>query len=111
MVPVSGAFSNRKHGLFHLRYFENGLSSSGEKFEFPWLSFMAMIINISISICLPGEHHFDSFIFIYVFFSVVFIDMPRSLRRISTTSTLLYVVLNCVKFGNMLERLCSHKLA
>ena len=29
--------------------------------------------------------------------------MPRSLRRISTTSTLLYVVLNCVKFGNSLK--------
>ena len=56
----SGAFSNREHGLFHVSYVKNGtLSSSGEKFEFSWLSFKAMIINISISICLLGEHRFD----------------------------------------------------
>ena len=30
---VSGALSNRKHGLFHIRYFENGPLESGYRFK------------------------------------------------------------------------------
>ena len=45
---VSGALSNRKHGLFHLRYFKNGLLEQGKRS----LTISHVVRDTGIYICL-----------------------------------------------------------
>ena len=79
---VSGALSNRKHGLFHIKYFENGPQEPGYTFvrrDFPCIlylirvSYLAFVSGILAVIYIEFALSCFSSLKLYTFYFNVYI--------------------------------------